>query len=593
MIKNRILTKEIQSNSKKDKSKGLILNGKAREINEYENIIKNKKRIINMKIKEEEKNIEKSLTKLSHKINNINDSKLRNENQIFFKQYNQFSKKNFITVDSLVGDLSRIYSNKGYEIPNLNNNLFKINPLLENNASKMFLSNLFASKLKISNKKKLFNSNKSLAYLKKLEYLISPEKAEKNNKNKAPNFTQQKLIKKRKKIQTKSKNNTKSLIKSIKNLIKLINNNELSNIEDKSYFKTRNKTVFKKMKNEINYNILYNTVIIKETKTKIKNQEFNTDCSQNDFTNYYDTSINKKDSHKNSTLNHFFINEEKINNNDISYKNMNKTFYSSKKLEIPYLNALWSNESNNKINIKEKNSYLSKEKKRSKTNRYILITPNLLKNQSSSTEKSNNNTKAFSISNENNSLSYRTKNQNSKMEDSSSSKIKEFTINSYKNKFNSNRKISSRYTSSNNYNIRDYLKNNKKIPLEFRIKTPKKLFKNNDEKDNFVNKIYKKLNFWEVNDTKKNIKLYLSQMKQFNDKEINEIIEKYNYHNFNLNLQELQKKINEKEIEKKIFRLYLNNHDANRIEPLLKVLNEKDKQILQFDKKIAKISFNS
>ena len=203
MIKNRILTKEIQSNSKKDKSKGLILNGKAREINEYENIIKNKKRIINMKIKEEEKNIEKSLTKLSHKINNINDSKLRNENQIFFKQYNQFSKKNFITVDSLVGDLSRIYSNKGYEIPNLNNNLFKINPLLENNASKMFLSNLFASKLKISNKKKLFNSNKSLAYLKKLEYLISPEKAEKNNKNKAPNFTQQKLIKKRKKIKAK------------------------------------------------------------------------------------------------------------------------------------------------------------------------------------------------------------------------------------------------------------------------------------------------------------------------------------------------------------------------------------------------------
>ena len=59
------------------------------------------------------------------------------------------------------------------------------------------------------------------------------------------------------------------------------------------------------------------------------------------------------------------------------------------------------------------------------------------------------------------------------------------------------------------------------------------------------------------------------------------------------NLEELQNIINKRDIEKKTFRLYLNNHDYNRIEPVLKVLNEKEKQILKFDQTIKKISINS
>lgn len=45
-----------------------------------------------------------------------------------------------------------------------------------------------------------------------------------------------------------------------------------------------------------------------------------------------------------------------------------------------------------------------------------------------------------------------------------------------------------------------------------------------------------------------------------------------------------------KKISNKIFKLYLNNNDYNRIEPLLKALNEKDEKIMQFDKKIALLS---
>ena len=39
--------------------------------------------------------------------------------------------------------------------------------------------------------------------------------------------------------------------------------------------------------------------------------------------------------------------------------------------------------------------------------------------------------------------------------------------------------------------------------------------------------------------------------------------------------------------------MYLNNHDYNRIEPLLSLLNNKEKKILRFENNISKIYNNS
>ena len=49
----------------------------------------------------------------------------------------------------------------------------------------------------------------------------------------------------------------------------------------------------------------------------------------------------------------------------------------------------------------------------------------------------------------------------------------------------------------------------------------------------------------------------------------------------------------EKDISNKIFNLYLHNNDYNRIEPLLKTLNEKEKKIMKFDKIYAKSFINN
>lgn len=542
------------------------------ELKEYKNLVNNKKRLINLKILEEEKNLENSLSKITYKFNRIKVSKLRNENQNFSNEYNSFSKKHFKTIGLLIKDLSDTYNNKGYQIPNLQNNLFKINPLLENRTNKIYLSYLSTLSQKESNKKKLYNSNKPIKYMKKLENIISPDTDNKEKKKtKAHIVSKRKNIKKRFKTNVKEKKRTQILNNSIKSLINLINNN-MSNIDNQSYIKKRNKSEVVIKKNKI-----YNAGIFND----IKNLHID---GQKNLNN---SNIKKNNSDKKTIMSNYSINHE----NDLIYKNY---FKSTKKLIIPKLNGLFPLNSINKINNEGNDTlYLKTERCTNKTKQYILNTPRILKKPNLSNEKSNNKTKAFSITNENSSLSYRSRVENSKTKESPYYKINEFTINSYKsntsNKFNQTTGKRSKYTSSNKINKKENL--NRRIPLEFKISSPKKLFKNDDDtKEKNINEIYKLFNNCNIKDSKNNIKLYLSKTKQLNENEINEIMTKYSYENNNLNLQELQKLINEKKISNKIFKLYLNNNDYNRIEPLLKTLNEKDEKIMQFDKKIARLS---
>ena len=605
MIKNRVLNKKMQSKSKDSKINGLFLTDRILEMNEYQNMIKNKKKIINKRISEEEKNIENSLLKLNNKFNEITVSKLRNENQDFIECYNKYSKTNLNKKSGLFQDLSQNYYSKENQIPNVYNNLFKINPLLDNNINKIYLSNLSLLNGKKVSKRKLLNSNKAIKYMKKLKNIISPEKdnEEEKRKNMPPNLIKQKLITKHIKIKEKNKKQQKILTHSIKNLLKMINNNNLNSLEEQSNPRTRNKSeIINKKEKEIYYDKLYNTNII-DIKSQIKNEKQWSNYKYNKLTTFYDSdsSINKRSINQNTTINiinNFYLDINKNNEYDLSYRKKNKTFY-SKKIKIPKLNGLFSIESNtiNLNNNKENELYIKTERKEAEGNKYILNTPKIIKNQSSSHEKSNNNTKAFSLSIENSSLSNRTKFENSKTKESSIQKIKEFTINSYKskyiNKFNQSNGIKSCYSSSNKLKTDLISKTDKKIPLEFKITSPKRLFNIDEDKEKYIHNIYKSLNFGNLGNVEKDIKLYLSKIKKLNENEIKEIIDKYKSKNIKLNIQEMNKLIEEKDISNKIFRLYLNNNDYNRIEPLIKAINEKDKKIMKFDKIIVKTFINN
>ena len=605
MIKNRVLNKKMQSKSKNSKINGLFLTDRILEMNEYQNMIKNKKKIINKRISEEEKNIENSLLKLNNKFNKITVSQLRNENQDFIDCYNKYSKTNLNKKSGLFQDLSQNYYSKENRIPNVYINLFKINPLLDNNINKIYLSNLSLLNGKKVSKRKLLNSNKAIKYMKKLKNMISPEKdnEEEKRKNMPPNLIKQKLITKHIKIKEKNKKQQKILTHSIKNLLKMINNNNLNSLEEQSNPRTRNKSeIINKKEKEIYYDKLYNTNII-DIKSQIKNEKQWSNYKYNKLTTFYDSdsSINKRSINQNTTINiinNFYLDINKNNEYDLSYRKKNKTFY-SKKIKIPKLNGLFSIESNtiNLNNNKENELYIKTERKEAEGNKYILNTPKIIKNQSSSHEKSNNNTKAFSLSIENSSLSNRTKFENSKTKESSIQKIKEFTINSYKskyiNKFNQSNGIKSCYTSSNKLKTELISKTDKKIPLEFKITSPKRLFNIDEDKEKYIHNIYKSLNFGNLGNVEKDIKLYLSKIKKLDENEIKEIIDKYKSKNIKLNIQEMNKLIEEKDISNKIFRLYLNNNDYNRIEPLIKAINEKDKKIMKFDKIIVKTFINN
>ena len=84
-------------------------------------------------------------------------------------------------------------------------------------------------------------------------------------------------------------------------------------------------------------------------------------------------------------------------------------------------------------------------------------------------------------------------------------------------------------------------------------------------------------------------KILTDRTKKMNEREVECCIKKYEYKNLKSNFNELKKYINEKKLSKKIERIYLNNHDYNRIEPLMNLLNNKEKEIFRFDNKISNI----
>ena len=595
-----------KSKSYKDNKDYII--SQHREINEYRTITNNKKRIINLRISEEEKNLEFSLLKIKKKYNNLSVSK--NDNHNFSEKYPEFAKTHFRSIDSLVKDISEIYSYRGYRIPNLQNNLFKFNPLLEANSNKIFLSTLFnfnTKSKKFKNRRLFINSDKSLSYMKKLNKIISPE-IDKRGK-KVDNFSSSpnKPEKKQLKIQQQTKDENRMLSSKISNLINLIKTNGLNNLDDQSYIDTSNKSVHLMKRKTKNYSKRrYSKNITNDIQIN-KSRRKNSFCVRN----HNDLLLSNRIYKKQATINNYFVKKKK----DAIDLN-SKTTHSTKKLDLSSnLNGVAQThfETNNKLtsylnsninsninsngnsklnsnsNIHETNSlYLNTDINSNKSIKYNLNTPKLLENAYYSQDKGNTNTNAFSTTNDNNAVTSRAKMDNPKSKITTLFKVKEFNINS-NNKFNqSSGKASqySQYSSSNKINRNE--KNEKKFPFEFRISSPKKLFKNNEEKKNFVNKIYKDFNAGEYKDAEKNIKIYLSEIKEVNQNDIKDTISRYTNQNISVNFKRLKQLIDEKKITKKSFRLYLNNHDYTRIEPLLKDLKEKDNIIREFDKRMVK-----
>ena len=252
-------------------------------------------------------------------------------------------------------------------------------------------------------------------------------------------------------------------------------------------------------------------------------------------------------------------------------------------------------------NIKLENKLTEKKDENS------LDTPKNKNKIDISSQNKSTNTKPFSSNNTESNFSSNQKVQSSKNNNFLLSfKIKEFSVNSKKEKNTSESKkivindFNSKYISNpklSRYSYTFSLKNNQieNNKIDNYIKDEEKSTINSkkinlsERKEKSINRIYKQLKAGKYENIENKMRNYLSKTKKMEENEIDFMINKYEYKNVKSNYNELKKYINDKKLNKKIERIYLNNHDYNRIEPLLNILNRKDKEILQFDNKISKI----
>ena len=138
--------------------------------------LKRTKRVLQEKPAEElEINLDNALKTIYENITLLGDPEIKeinSENNVFKKNYINFLKTSENSNSISLNELIKHYLNNGYKIPNLDfqHNLFKVNPLIEENSNK--ITNYFITE----HRKKLTLRDilllKSIQYLNKLNKLI-------------------------------------------------------------------------------------------------------------------------------------------------------------------------------------------------------------------------------------------------------------------------------------------------------------------------------------------------------------------------------------------------------------------------------------
>lgn len=579
---NLAIDSKSKANNKSSVKKNIDKLDNPMKIYEYQNRVHMIQQKINQRVKEEQKYIEKNLTKIKSNFNNFTS---RN----FYRNYQKFSEKYFKTTD-IIEDIAEKYHEKGYIIPKLSLNLSKVNPLLDSNSSKLFISYLFDRKKgEKVNYEKLYKKNKGIKYMNKLEDIIFPERAIERERQREKEKEKKKKLKKQRKKQKKYRLIENKMRKSDTGLMYFRNNRnyhintETLNKKTKSsrsiqkyYFKNNNKTS----------NSFYNS---KNDKSQINRSK---------SINYQSPSPIIKKYRKDKKLDSNILNLKKKSDLHLNLT-IEKTNVKNSSNNLSIFSTTNNIQTNS--NIKLENKLTEKKEENS------LDTPKNKNKIDISSQNKSTNTKPFSSNNTESNFSSNQKVQSSKNNNFLLSfKIKEFSVNSKKEKNTSESKkivindFNSKYISNpklSRYSYTFSLKNNQieNNKIDNYIKDEEKSTINSkkinlsEKKEKSINRIYKQLKAGKYENIENKMRNYLSKTKKMEENEIDFMINKYEYKNVKSNYNELKKYINDKKLNKKIERIYLNNHDYNRIEPLLNILNRKDKEIFQFDNKISKI----
>ena len=499
-------------------------------------IRRTKKTISDLSSKELENNLKYVLKKIYREGKLLNDPTIKaitKENNSFKSEYTKLMEKFQNSTLITFHDLISLYKNKGYKIPNLNSehNLFRVNPLIEENTNK--ISYYFLTQQNVTTKKDVLLS-KSLLFLLKLNELIG-----KNNNN---NET--------KKIRRKSFQNKSTMIS------KKINPNEKKENLKKS---------IRRIKNLIN--------------DYLKNER-----KESQESNIYNSKINNLSANTNSQK---LAKTSKI----LDYNNLTSRNVTNKNLNILSLTER-NNNYNDSLRFSEQNNYLKNDNtpksnilnKSKEAKSYVQFKKiNELvnkKNENNSVKSFKNYSDKKNYKNEgiyNNNFTDRNKgirrNLNLKMfsQTMNFKKLCRLEKRTQKNLPLFIRTQTIEKNSNKCYNIEPRNRNYLYSPS----------FTNKTEFFNFANNRLKKGKF---DDIDVYVKKYLNEIESRTNDETNYIISKYNYKNFKNNLDEIEKYIQKSELDRKTERIYLNNFISRRIGNSLKSMKEKENQISRLNK---------
>ena len=499
-------------------------------------IRRTKKTISDLSSKELENNLKYVLKKIYREGKLLNDPTIKaitKENNSFKSEYTKLMEKFQNSTLITFHDLISLYKNKGYKIPNLNSehNLFRVNPLIEENTNK--ISYYFLTQQNVTTKKDVLLS-KSLLFLLKLNELIGKN----NNNNETKKIRRKSFQNKSTMISKKinpneKKENLKKSIRRIKNLINDYLKNERKESQESNIYNSK-----------IN-NLSANTNSQKLAKTS-KILDYNNLTSRNVTNNNLNMlSLTERNNNYNDSLRFSEQNNYLKNDNTPKSNILNKSKEAKSYVQFKKINEL-VNKKNENNSVKSFKNYSDKKNHKNEgiynnnfTDRNKGIRRNLNLKMFSQTMNFKKLCRLEKRTQKNLPLFIRTQ-----------------TIEKNSNKC---------------YNIEPRNRNYLYSPS----------FTNKTEFFNFANNRLKKGKF---DDIDVYVKKYLNEIESRTNDETNYIISKYNYKNLKNNLDEIEKYIQKSELDRKTERIYLNNFISRRIGNSLKSMKEKENQISRLNK---------
>ena len=499
-------------------------------------IRRTKKTISDLSSKELENNLKYVLKKIYREGKLLNDPTIKaitKENNSFKSEYTKLMEKFQNSTLITFHDLISLYKNKGYKIPNLNSehNLFRVNPLIEENTNK--ISYYFLTQQNVTTKKDVLLS-KSLLFLLKLNELIGKN----NNNNETKKIRRKSFQNKSTMISKKinpneKKENLKKSIRRIKNLINDYLKNERKDSQESNIYNSK-----------IN-NLSANTNSQKLAKTS-KILDYNNLTSRNVTNkNLNILSLTERNNNYNDSLRFSEQNNYLKNDNTPKSNILNKSKEAKSYVQFKKINEL-VNKKNENNSVKSFKNYSDKKNHKNEgiynnnfTDRNKGIRRNLNLKMFSQTMNFKKLCRLEKRTQKNLPLFIRTQ-----------------TIEKNSNKC---------------YNIEPRNRNYLYSPS----------FTNKTEFFNFANNRLKKGKF---DDIDVYVKKYLNEVESRTNVETNYIISKYNYKNLKNNLDEIEKYIQKSELDRKTERIYLNNFISRRIGNSLKSMKEKENQISRLNK---------